>query len=226
MKLVNNEYDNGELNNNISFFEVDRHQGNFYRVYAQLERISKYELIVKIKNEYYVYHSTFDLTRAIISNTLFAFAHNKKLYQLPKVNKFSQELLRDSFKFISDKDIEKIVYNTPIIQNLTKEIYGLQNDLKRMLNLYRQNQHQNINYAVSLKLPKKYSLKFKPNQIKKSESPKKRSNSNNDFLNKPIGKCVYKHNKNKLSDKVLIPIFSKSYVSNRKIRKQIEKFLN
>ena len=85
MKLVNNEYDNGELNNNISFFEVDRHQGNFYRVYAQLERISKYELIVKIKNEYYVYHSTFDLTRAIISNTLFAFAHNKKLYQLPKL---------------------------------------------------------------------------------------------------------------------------------------------
>jgi len=197
--------------------------GKFYRVYAILERISKYELIVKIRNEYYSYHSTFDLTQATISNTLFAFAYNKRLFQLPKVNKFSDELLQDRFKYMSKKVLEKIAYNSLSIQNLSKEMNVLQNELKRVYHLYQQNQHQTINFAESIPFPKKYKLKAKSN---KSESLEKVPISNEDILTKPIGKCLFNHNQSKISNRKRIPIFSKKDLSKRKIRKQISKFLN
>ena len=222
MNIINNN-NSLENNNYIFYFEVNRSLGKFYRVYAILERISKYELIVKIKNEFYSYHSTFDLTQATVSNTLLAFAYNKKLYQLPKVNKFSENLLQDKFKFMSKKILEKIAYNTPIIKNLTNNMNVLQKELKSAYHLYQQNQHQAITFAESIPLPKKYKMKVKSNQTKSLE---KESNSNEDILSKPIGRCLYNHNRSKISNRIRIPILSKKYVSKRKIRKQIGKFLN
>ena len=222
MKIINNN-NNWRNNNYIFYFEVNRSSGKFYRVYAILERISKYELIVKIKNEYYSYHSTFDLTQATVSKTLLAFAYNKKLYQLPKINKFSDDLLQDSFKFMSKKNLEKIAYNSLSIQNLTNKMNVLQKELKSAYHLYQQNQHQTINFAESIQLPKKYKLKSKSNQ---SESLEKDSISNEDILAKPIGKSIYNHNHSKISNRMRIPIFSKKYLSKRKIRKQISKFLD
>jgi hypothetical protein len=214
---------NWRKNNYIYYFEVNRSLGKFYRVYAILERISKYELIVKIKNEYYSYHSTFDLTQATVSNTLLAFAYNKRLYQLPKVNKFSEDLLQERFKFMSKKILEKIAFNTPIIQNLTNKMNALQKELKSAYHLYQQNQHQTINFAESIPLPKKYELKAKSNQLEPLE---KESNSNNDILTKPIGRCLYNHNRSKISNRIRIPILSKKFVSKRKMRKYSDKFFD
>ena len=206
----------------IKFFEVDFKSKIFYRVYADLVKFSKFQMIVKIDNGEYIYHSHYNLFNFLYETTLrvFIFPETNMLYPLPLENSYSKNLSRDKFQNLNRNHIEQLIFNDPDVIAITSEFNELQGSIKTKLNYFQQEQHKTINLAEAIKIPRSYKNKNQKNEDLEKLVDKRSEFYNNDLenSNRSVKKRKFKSQK-KENQRKIIPIFNKNKILDKKIKK-------